>query len=256
MRYLNMIGRMDFSSNPFWYCTGGTTINWISNMCSTLFILNMTSDRLYSIIRPHKAASFNTVKKAKLTILGSIIFSIFYNSPHLFITGSTDGNCIPYGTAMEKLGGQIYYWLSYVFSFALPFFLLLLMNTVIIHILRKRSMLNLGVTGDQDHTENEGQTQSQTIKKSEKQVYATLLLVTFGFLILITPAYMTFLYANLIDYRKSPHTFAAFTLFFSISQKAYYTNYGINFFFYVISGQKFRSDLKNLFTRTRTWWEY
>ena len=106
----------------------------------------MNSNHLYSIIRPHKAASFNTVKKAKLTILGSIIFSILYNSPHLFITGSTDGNCIPYGTAMEKLSGQIYYWLSYVFSFALPFFLLLIMNTVIIHSLRKRSMLNLGVT--------------------------------------------------------------------------------------------------------------
>ena len=69
MRYLNMVGHMDFSSNPFWYCTGGTTVNWISNMCSTLFILNMTFDRLYSIIRPHKAAAFNTVKKTKITML-------------------------------------------------------------------------------------------------------------------------------------------------------------------------------------------
>ena len=242
-----MVGHMDFSSNPFWYCTGGTTINWISNMCSTLFILNMTFDRLYSIIRPHKAASFNTVKKAKITILCCIIFSIVYNSPHLFITGTTGGNCVPYGTAMEKLSGQIYYWLSYVISFALPFCLLLMMNTVIIHTLRKRSMLNLRITECHGHIEGEGQPQSQTLKKSEKQVYATLLLVTFGFLILITPAYMLFLYSNLVDYRQTPYTFSAFSLFFSVGQKAYYTNYGINFFFYVISGQKFRSDLETLF---------
>ena len=168
-----------------------------------------------------------------------------YNSPHLFITGSTGGNCVPYGTAMEKLSGQIYYWLSYVFSFALPFCLLLIMNTFIIHTLRTRSMLNLRVTEGQGHSEGEGQ--SQTLKKSEKQVYATLLLVTFGFLFLITPAYMLFLYSNLVDYRQTPYTFAAFSLFFSIGQKAYYTNYGINFFFYVISGKKFRSDLENLF---------
>ena len=36
-------------------------------------------------------------------------------------------------------------------------------------------------------------------------------------------------------------------LVFHISQKSYFTNYGINFFLYVISGQKFRSDLVSLF---------
>ena len=41
----------------------------------------------------------------------------------------------------------------------------------------------------------------------------------------------------------TPYYHAGFHLFYQIGD----TNHGINFFLYVISGQKFRSDLINLF---------
>ena len=31
----------------------------------------------------------------------------------------------------------------------------------------------------------------------------------------------------------------------------HYSNHGVNFFFYVISGNKFRTDLKNLFVKEK-----
>ena len=134
IRYLDMNGFIIFTpTQHYWGCTVGITINWTSNMCSILFILNMTFDRFYSIIRPHKAASFNTVKRAKITIVTCILLSIVYNCPHLFITAEKGRQCIPYGKALDTLIGQIYNWLSYVTSFVLPFVLLLTMNTVIIH---------------------------------------------------------------------------------------------------------------------------
>ena len=77
----------------------------------------MTFERFYSIIKPHKAAAFNTVKRAKLTILSCIILSVIYNSPHAFITSDESGQCVPYGKAMNLLIGQIYNWLSYVTNF-------------------------------------------------------------------------------------------------------------------------------------------
>ena len=52
-----------------------------------------------------------------------------------------------------------------------------------------------------------------------------------------------------VDYTKSPHSFAGFHLFYNIAHKLFYTNYGINFYLYVISGQKFRSDVISLFRR-------
>ena len=212
---------INFPPNQFWYCTLVITINWMAQMCSTLFILNMTFDRCYSILRPHKAASFNTVKRARIAILCSIMFSIIYNSPHLFISSDQGGQCVPYGNAMTKVIGKFYYWLSYGINFGFPFILLLIMNGFIIHTLRTRSTLNL----------SQGQIAGQrTLKKSDSQIYVTLLLITFGYFIFIIPAYMMFLYTHLVDYQKSAYRFAGCHLFFSVAQKALYTNYAINSF--------------------------
>ena len=51
---------------PKWYCPVVNLLNFSCFLCSTSFILSMTFDRFYSIIMPHKAASFNTVKKLRL----------------------------------------------------------------------------------------------------------------------------------------------------------------------------------------------
>ena len=42
--------------------------------------------------------------------------------------------------------------------------------------------------------------------------------------------------------------YAGFHLFYHVGEKTFYSNNGINFFLYVISGQKFRSDLIKIFT--------
>ena len=107
------------------------------------------------------------------------------------------------------------------------------MNSFIIHTLRTRSVTNIA------HLEGQGGTEGQAskLKSSEKQIFILLLLVTFAFLILMTPTYILILYVNLVDYTKSPETFAYYYLIFNIGHKTYYTNYGINFFLYVISGK-------------------
>ena len=46
---------------------------------------------------------------------------------------------------------------------------------------------------------------------------------------------------------SSPRGFATFYLAYQIGEKSNYTNNAINFFLYVISGQKFRIDLAKLF---------
>ena len=98
-------------------------------------------------------------------------------------------------------------------------------------------------------TESQGQGEGQTtkLKSSEKQMFVLLLMVSFAFLIFTIPPYSLSLYVNFVDYRKSPALLAGFYLFHSVGQKATYTNYGINFYLYIISGHKFRSDVAYLF---------
>ena len=68
---------------------------------------------------------------------------------------------------------------------------------------------------------------------------------------LTTPAYALFpcmqkLLTTTKFTQKICETFICFIILYT---SYYYTNYGINFFFYVISGKKFRSDLVQLFLK-------
>ena len=133
---------------------------------------------------------------------------------------------------------------------------LLIMNSFIIHTLKNRTKNlkiddcnNIGQGHCQGQSQGQSQGQGTKMKGSEKQVFAILLLVTFGFLILSTPMYVYFTLNLFINFTASPKIFAINHLITNIAQKLHYTNHGINFFFYVISGQKFRSDLIKLFKR-------
>ena len=149
------------------------------SMSGCFFILSMTFERFYSIIKPHKAASFNTVKRAKITILCIIIFFMIFNIPRLFL-GKIEGlQCLPYGQG-STFWSQFYFYTEMIISFVFPFISLLFMNSVII-------------------------------------------------------------------YTFTPKGKAIFFLVYQVGEKSYYTNYAVNFFLYVISGQKFRTDLMKLF---------
>ena len=109
------------------------------------------------------------------------------------------------------------------------------------------TLFSLSFVGSRSNDQVQAQGQTVKFKSSDKQVFAILLLVAFSFLILITPLYVFILYNLLVDYMKSPRAFAGFYLFYHVMHKMYFTNYGINFFLYVISGNKFRTDLLLLF---------
>ena len=229
--------------NPYWNCKIANTFMFTSMMWSTLFILSMTFERFYGIVRPHKAASFNTVKKAKITIVSCVLFGFIFNLPHLFLSIDHGVRCIPYGAPLPYV--DVYYWLSFIVSFILPFIFLLTMNGFIIRTLKGRSS-NFGKRG-QGQNGGQGQGQMKRMKSTEKQIYVTLLLVTFGFLVLTTPAYLLLLYILFFGYGDTPRKFAGYYIFYHVAQKTLFTNNGINFFFYVMSGKKFRTDLLKLF---------
>ena len=171
-----------------------------------------------------------------------LYLAFLFNLPNLFYT-KDNGSLCHYNIVLPLF--DLYYWLNFVLTFLLPFIFLLSMNVVIIHILRTRSNKNLRMYRNQGQGQNEGQ--SFRMKNSERQIYITLLLVTFGFLVLTTPSKIMPLYVQAFGYGDTPDMFAVFYLFYQLSHKALYTNNGINFFLYIISGQKFRTDLIKLF---------
>ena len=82
------------------------------------------------------------------------------------------------------------------------------MNGFIIRTLKARSS-NFGKQG-QGQIGGQSEAKTTRMKSAEKQIYITLLLVTFGFLFLTTPAYLLLLYVLLIGYGDTPRMFACY----------------------------------------------
>ena len=238
---------VEIPPDPDTSCAVTTLVGTVSTNISTWLILSMTFERFYSIIRPHKAASFNTVKKAKIIIVCIAVIFVFFGVPHFFMTSRYGTTCMPFAKGTDLFAGKLYYWCDQVVGLIFPFIGLLTMNSVIIHTLRKRSSLLLTRSETQDEGQGQNQGHSSKMKSSEKQIIIMLLLVTFGFLILMIPANAMTLYPEFVDFSSSPKLYAVYFLFMSIGKKTFYTNFGINFYLYVISGSKFRSDLLKLF---------
>ena len=245
---------MDIPPDQLTYCAWSTMLTIVSTHTSIYLVVMMTFERFYSILRPHKAASFNTVKRAKITIWCIVLVNIVYSVPHLFIISASGHTCVIFQKGMKYLSGRIYYWVNQAVWFGIPFISLLVMNCVIIDNLHKRPKYltkksdSLGVGQDQDQCQGHSQGRRNT-GHQEKQIITMLLVVTFSFLILMIPGYAMLLYTQFVDFRSSPKLYAGFHFFSAIGTRCYYTNFGINFYLYVISGQKFRSDLIVLFQK-------
>ena len=134
--YLNIVQDMDMPPSQHGYCTIQVFMLWSSLLCSTYLLIAMTFEHFYSITRPHKAVSFNTVIRAKIIIIGIFVFGFSYSSPYLFICTNIGRLCIPNRFASNNVLGEFYYWFSQIITFVFPFVSLLIMNSVIIHTLR------------------------------------------------------------------------------------------------------------------------
>ena len=152
--------------------------------------------------------------------------------------------CIAWGKRSLALG-QFYFYISIIMAFILPFSLLLVMNCVIIHTLKSRS--NLTISRSQSQGQGRSKGHAPKSRSPDNQITVTLLVVTFSFLALTTPGYLNLVYLIVVGMGSTPKGFATFYLFYHLGEKSFYTNYAINFFLYVISGKKFRTDLVNLF---------
>ena len=202
----------------------------------------MTVGRCYGIIRPHKAVLFNTVKRARITIVCIIIFSILFNIPHLYTSTNIGLLCVSFGTGTETTAVKIYYWLTFIIPVFIPFLMLLVMNCIIIHTLRKRTESHIL----RELAQGKNPERPSKMQQSEKQVYIILLLVSFTLLVLHTPVNVMIFYINYVP-GSTPYYHAGVHLFYHVAEKAYFTNHAINFILYVLSGKKFRTDFIQLF---------
>ena len=242
MTYLNQFHDVEMPPNQLLFCRLQMFFLYFATLSSNNLLIAVTFERFYSIIQPHKAASFNTVKRARIVIGCIFVVFIVYASPYLLITVTSGLVCVSNQNADANVLRELYYWLTEILIIIFPFLSLLTMNSVIIHTLRQRSKLKLLKSAGDDQSQD----YNLKSKNAEKQIFTIILLITFVFLILNIPTRSLVFYLNFSN-GSTPYYYAALHLFFQVEEATYISNHGINFFLYVISGQKFRTDLLSLF---------
>ena len=204
----------------------------------TYLILAMTVDKYVAIKWPHRAAIYSTPERAIMIAVGLYVCVFIYNVPHFFLSSVIGGQCMAFG--ISSLFSRVYSWLSFLLNAIIPFTFLIHMNYVIVKTVRNSRNMFLA-----SNTNTGMETRQKAMKNAENQLTVMLLLVTILFLILLCPTYFRFIYLAFAK-RDTPDEYAKSLLIFQITVQLYSTNSGINFFLYCMSGQKFRSDLKEV----------
>ena len=173
----------------------------------------------------------------------------------IFLTRVIGSVC--FASAAEGIITKLYSWVSFVLNAVIPFTILIYMNSVIVQAVRKgRNMFGNNETDkhengyDRHVVSTVNKMREKAMKSAENQLTIMLLLVTTLVLVLLIPTYIRFIFITFFE-PDTPGKHGIAMLVFQISHKLYHTNFGINFFLYCISGQKFRNDLREMLCCTR-----
>ncbi|CAH1783616.1 unnamed protein product [Owenia fusiformis] len=228
-------------------------------------IIAMTIDRYIAVKYPIHSVTWCSLKRTRrILVIGIIILSI-YNIPIPWMSGSVEWDiCATFNTQDDFTAA--YSWIYIIFGSVFPVVALMCFNTLIIRSIRDQSkkILNLRVGQGHSRSQSNASNDSRLIRQSSKETWGLsrgdihsrqrqltlmLLLVTFTFILLTLPQYIRYTLYVTLDYHSSAKLYALYTLIYHISNKLWFTNCAVNFYLYCLVGEKFRRDLKTLFSR-------
>lgn len=233
-------------------CKAQLYLTYCSIQLSSWLLVAVTWERTMSVLLPHKVRLCCTPRRALVAIGGILVFILGYNMV-IPIIMSLDGVgtyvCAPRTQEYRDFRDNVFQWMDFTMSFALPGVLLLAGNCVIVFQLR-RSRLNQRQM-NVSHGKKDGSTRDTT---SVSFLMITLCVV---FFLTMTPSTALQIYYPIrLDqitelFKTDPITawndYQYFLFLHAVSNIVGYTNASFNFILYVFSGSKFRSELKALF---------
>ena len=229
------------------------TIESITFTCKTYSILNtsvqyiaiyliivFTVFRVVAVIWPHKANVYCTKKRAYISIVVTMCgcFAIRLDAINRVILFTTFGNNTE--TDCGFVGKRstfydIYFtWINLFVRALIPFFIIILCNTVIIYRIVKLRAARQNVL-----------TASGTVASNESHsMTATLICISLLFLLTQTPFIVTTFIEKRMDYETYSYEYIeGLYVVETVFRLLQFVNNVANFFCYCISGRKFRREL-------------
>ncbi|XP_060583761.1 cysteinyl leukotriene receptor 1-like [Ruditapes philippinarum] len=223
--------------------------------CSSWLLVAVTTERAVSVVYPHKVRLVSTKKTATIVIALIVIITYGINIVIPVINGHDTymklQKCAPTTKEYLEFRDDIYHWIDFCLTFALPFIFLLVGNiSIIVCLQRSRAK-------QKTMTSAHGRGGSSTTRDT-RSVSVLMIALCVIFFLTMTPVsiFTTIYYPNKYDiinelFKTDPYQAwddYQFLLFqHSVVNLVSYTNAAFNFILYVFSGSKFRKELKSLF---------
>ena len=231
---------------------------YVSMQLSSWLLVGVTTEKVISVVVPHRVKFICTSKTVKI-VIGVIILTILVLNCHILYGMNLKENanldyhdvlCSAKSGSYENFFYTVWPWIDFCVMLAVPFFILICSNIIIIsriaiHNKRWRSIKGeMLFSGDID---------------SKRITFLLIWLCVFFFLCL-TPSGIYFIVSpywreSILDqdrYENIHHDLEYMAFWYAIINCVSYLNATCNFIFYVLTGTRFRQEIINLVTCRRS----
>ena len=206
---------------------------------SSWIITAMTLERTFSVFFPLKVKSICKPRNGYIVIAIMFVFFLALNSHVLYGFQSATVNnftiCAYVDNSYEEF--VLYYnWLNWFVIFLIPVVVIIVANSTTV--MKVMTMDNLVTATVQDNR-----------RKRNKNLLVITILVSITYIILVTPWSVYYSLRPYLYEEVNPYFFSNDTdeLLGTIVYLLALVNFGVNFYLYVLSGQRFRQDLRAVF---------
>jgi hypothetical protein len=124
-------------------CILTTYVSYIFTFISCVFVMAFTGQRMCVICFPLRVNDFNVERLFKILVWASFVFAVGFYTPVLYFYGSTvqadnSSECLPRSPEFIRYS-EVFNMLDSLFTFIVPFFGMIIMNTMMIRTLRNSS---------------------------------------------------------------------------------------------------------------------
>ena len=202
-------------------------------------VVIMTIERFLAVSFPLKVALWCTITSAKIATATLLVICILINAQYLYLAEAyispVSGFSCRYALEVAEYATKIWSWVDMAIYAIIPQFILFFLNiSIIVAISRSRQEQAKMATNKKE-------------KGDKGQVTAMLLTVSIVFFVCTAPWTIFHLTAQQIwIYKKTFYEWSTYLCINTILRLLADVNHCINFFLYVVSGKKFREDLRSL----------
>ena len=207
---------------------------------SAWIIVAVSFQRALAVSVPLKARTVNTVKSSAFGAVGILIIAMSFASHFFWTYGRTETvrNNTTIVVECAKIDKhfvyQIWPWIDLTGSALAPFFLLIILNVIIIVQIHKRKLFHRGQN-------------SISRGSSSSNMTAMVLTLSISFLVLTLPSHVYFIARPLWYFSDNQKSVDMDQILYTSVSMIKGLNHGSSIIFYCVSGKLFRAELKALF---------